>query len=152
MTTGRRRSLVLGFVFLLGARLASAETYDRRWPAVPADPSAPLGELVMERLTAFAVAFERELDVLTIDLVSLRIDPRGRGCKLRIGGGDRRLALAVAGDVRVVDGTAQIKARLDVELAGRRAQLVLPRFEMAATSYRGERGVELRLPLIRRAF
>ena len=152
MTTRRCSALVLGFVLLLGARGARAETYDRRWPTVPEDRNTPLGERVMDRLTAFAVAFERELDVLTIDLVSLRLDPRSRGCQLRIGGGDRRLALAVAGDVRVIDGTAQIKARLDVELAGRRAHVVLPRFEVAATSYRGERGVELRLPLIRRTF
>ena len=48
MTTARRCAVVLLFAFLLGARLASAEVYDERWPEVPADRSPPLGERVMD--------------------------------------------------------------------------------------------------------
>lgn len=152
MTTARRCALVLLFAFLLGARFAHAEVYDERWPAVPVDRTPPLGARVMDQLTVFAVGLERELDALTVDLVSLRLDPRGRGCRVRVGGGDRRLALSVAGDIQVEDGTAQIRARLDVALAGQTLRVTLPRFEMAATSYRGERGIEVRLPLVRRSF
>lgn len=151
MTTARL-VLVLVLALLLSTRLAGAETYDGRWPEVPADRSLSLGERVMDQLTAFAIRLDRELDVLTVDLVSIQLDPRGRGCRLRVGAGDQRLGLSVAGDVHVEDGTAQIHARLDFALAGRAMQLRLPRFEMAATSYRGERGVEVRLPLLRRSF
>jgi len=149
--TSRHATFVV-LALLLGARTAAAESYEVHWPTVPADPAVPLGERVIERLTAFAAVLEREVDLLTVDLVSLQLDPRGRGCRVRIGGGDRRLALRVAGDVHVEDGTAQIHARLDVALAGRQLRVALPRLEMGATSYRGERGVELRLPLLRRSF
>jgi hypothetical protein len=152
MTSTRRCTLVLVLVFLLGARVATADSYEGRWPAVPEDRRPRLGDRVMDQLTAFAARLDRELDVLTIDLISLRLDPRGRGCRVRVGGGDRQLALRVAGEVHVVDGTAQIHARLDLALAGQAVHVALPRFEMAATSYRGERGIEIRLPLVRRAF
>lgn len=152
MTTARRCAFVLLLAFLFGARLANAESYEGRWPSVPADAGPTLSERVMDQLTAFAVRFDRELDVLTVDLVSLRLDPRGRGCKVRVGGGDRRLALRVAGDVRVEDGTAQIHARIELAVAGQAVRVNLPRIEMAATSYRGERGVEVRVPLLRRSF
>lgn len=146
------RYAVVLVALLWFARTAAAEAYAQRWPSVPVDPAAPLGERVLDRLTTFAAAFERELDTLTVDLISLHLDPRGRKASIFVGAGDRRLGMRVGGDVHVEDGAAQILARVDLAAGGRTLRVNLPRFEMAATSYRGERGIEIRLPLLRRRF
>ena len=47
---------------------------------------------------------------------------------------------------------ARVTARIDLAIAGKTLELSLPEVELEPTSYRGERGVEVRLPLINRRF
>ncbi len=72
---------------------------------------------------------------------------------MRCGGGDgQHLTFRLSSDVHFTEGRARIATRLDLAIAGRALQLDLPELEMAPAEYRGERGVELRLPLFRRSW
>lgn len=119
-----------------------------------ADDAPPAtGKLVDKVVAMTNQFFDQHVDLLTYDLLQLRVDAEQRAAKIAIGGGDQRLLeLRVAGDVEVVDGTAHIHSRVSFALAGRKLDLRLPNVDVAAASYRGERGVEVRLPLVRRSF
>ena len=58
----------------------------------------------------------------------------------------------LASDIHFTRGVARIQARIDLGLGKHVVHLELPDFEMAPAEYHGERGVEIRLPLFRRAF
>ena len=119
-----------------------------------ADDAPPAtGKLVDKVVDATNRFFDQHVDLLTLDTLHVRVDAHRRAAKIAVGGGDRRvLKLRVNGDVQVVDGTAQIKPRLAFAIGGKQIDVRLPNVDVAAASYRGERGVEVRLPLLRRAF
>ena len=95
----------------------------------------------------------QHVDFLSHDMLQLRVDAEQRAATIAIGGGDSHvLKLRVAGDVEVVDGTARIRSRLAFAIAGKQVNVRLPNVDVAPASYRGERGVEVRLPLLRRSF
>ena len=117
------------------------------------DPPPATGKMV-DKVVAMTNQFlDQHVDLLTYDLLHVRVDAEHRAAKIAVGGGDKRLVkLRVAGDVEVVDGTARIHSRLAFGIGGKQIDLRLPNVDVAATSYRGERGVEVRLPLVRRSF
>ena len=123
-------------------------------PALADDAPPPATGKLVDKVVAMTNAFlDDHLDLLTYDMLHLRVDAEHRAAKIAIGGGDRRVvSLRVAGNVEVVDGTARIKTRLAVALAGQQLDVSLPNVDVAPASYRGERGVEVRLPLLRRSF
>jgi hypothetical protein len=117
------------------------------------DPPPATGKMV-DKVVAMTNQFlDQHVDLLTYDLLHVRVDAEHRAAKIAVGGGDKRVVkLRVAGDVEVVDGTARIHSRLAFGIAGKQIDLRLPNVDVAATSYRGERGVEVRLPLVRGSF
>ena len=124
-------------------------------PAIAsADDAPPATGKVVDKVVELTNDFlDHHVDLLTYDLLHLRVDAEHRAAKIAIGGGDRRVVkLRVAGNVEVIDGTARIHSRLAVALAGKQVDVRLPNVEVAPASYRGERGVEVRLPLLRRSF
>ena len=62
------------------------------------------------------------------------------------------LTFRVASDWHFTEGLASVDARLDIGIAGKTLHLELPNLEMAPVEYRGDHGVEVRLPLFRRTF
>jgi hypothetical protein len=125
-----------------------------------ADPPPKLVDKVVELTNDF---FDRHVDLLTYDMLKLRVDAEHRAAKIEVGGGSPRVAkLRVASNVEVVDGTARIKSRVALALGGQQLDLRLPSVDVAPSTYphrfsgerddRFERGVELRLPLLRRSF
>jgi hypothetical protein len=62
------------------------------------------------------------------------------------------LTIRIDGDIEFEDINAHVHARLDLALHGHAVHLELPAFEMAPAEYRGDRGVEVRLPLLVRKF
>jgi hypothetical protein len=119
-----------------------------------ADDATPAtGKLVDKVVAMTNQFFDQHVDLLTLDMFQLRVDAEHRAAKVAVGGGDARVVkLRVAGNVEVVDGTARIHSRVAFGLAGKQLDLRLPNVDVAAASYRGERGVEVRLPLVRRSF
>jgi hypothetical protein len=119
-----------------------------------ADDAPPATGKVVDKVVAMTNQFfDQHVDLLTYDLVHLRVDAEQRAAKIAVGGGDARVVqLRVAGDVEVVDGTARIHSRVAFAIAGKQIDLRLPNVDVAPASYRGERGVEVRLPLVRHAF
>jgi hypothetical protein len=151
---GMRNALVLLASLASLGRTAEADSFDRRWPELPEQQEVELGKVVAERLVdAGNRFFASHVDLLSHDILKVRIDGERKAAKVGVGAGYRSfLALRVAGDVEVVDGTARISSRLAVALAGKQLSVRLPAVDVAATEYKGERGVELRLPLVRRQF
>ena len=126
-----------------------------------ADDAAPeTGKLVDKVVEMTNHFFDQHVDLLTYDLLHLRVDAAQQRANIAIGGGSARLVkLRVAGDVEVVDGTARIKSRVALGLGGKQLALRLPSVDVAPATYphrfggdRYERGVELRLPLVQRSF
>ena len=81
-------------------------------------------------------------------------DGRRRRAKIRLGSNEdgRFLTFRLAGDIHFTRGVARIQARIDLGIGSHVVQLELPDFEMAPANYRGERGVEIRVPLFKRTF
>lgn len=124
-----------------------------RWPAVPAGHGLSLEDEITDRLTQLGNELCHHLDLLSHDMFQLTIDGRHRHAHVRLGGGDaERLSLRLDGDIQFDDINAHVHARLDLALRGHAVHLELPAFEMSPAEYRGDRGVEVRLPLFARQF
>jgi hypothetical protein len=132
---------------------ADNELYDRLWPRVPDGRHLKLSDQITDQLAELGNFMGEHVNALSHDVLAMTFDGRRRRAFLRVGGGDSRfLAFNLASDVHFSDGKAQISARIALTVAGTRMQLDLPAMEMVPASYRGERGVEVRVPLFRRSF
>jgi hypothetical protein len=124
-----------------------------RWPSVPEGHALTLEDQITDRLTEIGNALGHHLDRLSHDIVQLRVDARRRRAHLRIGGGDSAgLAVRFDGDIQFDDFNAHVCARLDLALRGHAIRLALPAFEVSPVSYRGDHGIELRVPLFVQQF
>ena len=136
--------------------VASAEDhalYDRLWPRVPEGRHLKLSLQITDAMTELGNTIGVHASALSNEMFVLRFDGRRRRAHIRVGGGDTQyLTFRLASDVHFTDGRARITTYVDLAIAGRELHLELPDLEMAPASYRGERGVELRLPLFRREF
>jgi hypothetical protein len=142
-----------GIAFAPAASADSAVLLASRWPGVPEGHALSLEDQITDRLTEIGNALGHHLDLLSHDTFQLRVDARRRRAHLRIGGGDSGgLALRLDGDIQFEDLNAHVCARLDVALRGHALRLELPAFEMSPVSYRGDHGVELRVPLFVQQF
>ena len=129
------------------------QLYDRLWPRAPETHHLTLSEQITDQLTELGNFMGEHMNVLSHDMLSMTFDGRHRRAFVRVGGGDARyLEFTLASDVRFFDGKASINTRIDLTIAGNKMQLELPEMEMVPASYRGERGVEVRVPLFRRNF
>jgi hypothetical protein len=136
-----------------GASADPAILLASRWPTVPDGHALSLEDQITERLTQLGNQLGHHLDLLSHDMFQLQVDGRRRQAHVRIGGGDADLlSLCVDGDIQFDDINAHVHARLDLALRGHALSLELPAFEMAPVSYRGDYGVEVRLPLFVQRF
>jgi len=128
--------------------------YDRLWPEAPGRQQLTLSQQITDELTELGNTLGHHLDALSGDMVGLRFDGRRRRAWVRVGTSraERYLTFELAGDVHFTRGVARIHATLDVGIAGHVLSLELPDVEMAPTSYRDERGVEIRIPLLHGTF
>lgn len=144
---------LIALVLATHSAAADSELYDRLWPRVPEGRHLKLSEQITDQLTELGNFMGQHMNVLSHDVLAMTFDGRRRRAFVRVGGGDARfLQFSFASDVRFYDGRAQINARIDLTIAGTKMQLELPEMEMVPASYRGERGVEVRLPLFKRNF
>lgn len=127
--------------------------YDRLWPRVPEGRHLTLSQQIEDRLTVLGNTLGHHLDLLSKETLTLRFDGRRRRASVRLGAGEAQyLTFRLASDVHFTEGLARISTRVDLSIAGHALHLELPDFEMTPTEYRGERGVMVRLPLLRRDF
>lgn len=150
------RSTIALAVLLASAGRAVADPaaqLSARWPSVPEGHGLSLEDQITERLTQLGNELGRHLDLLSHDMFQLEVDGRRRRAHVRLGGGDAELlALRIDGDIQFDNANAHVNARIDLALHGHALHLELPAFEMSPAAYRGDYGVELRLPLFVRKF
>lgn len=125
--------------------------YERLWPRVPDHQYLSLSQQILDHINDVTNTIGYHLDILSHDMLTLKMDLRRRRAYVRVGGGDEQyLTFRLASDVLFTDGLARINTRIDLAFRGRKLQLELPETEILPTSYNGDRGVEIRLPLFRR--
>jgi hypothetical protein len=130
-----------------------AELLTHRWPSVPGGHGLSLEDQITERLTQLGNELGRHLDLLSHEMFQLSVDGRRRHARVRVGAGDVGfLAVRFDGDIQFDDINAHVHARIDLGFHGHSVHLELPDFVMSPAEYRGEYGVELRLPLFVRKF
>ena len=143
------KSAVLSIVPIL---LLAIPAHADPLPDAPAPEEGEFGKRVLAKVTdATNGFFEHHVDRLSHEMVVIRIDPEQQQAKVAVHAGIYGFGVRVASNT-VVDGTARVSPRLALAVAGKSLDLKLPTVDVAATEYHGERGVELRLPLVRRTF
>jgi len=136
---------------LLFASTASADEdkglYERLWPRMPNS------EQLVDHIAELGNILGYHANVLSHDMVALKFDGRRRRAFVAVGGGDDRfLTFKLASDIEFTEGLARVNTRVDLAFHGKKLELQIPEVEMAPAEYRGDRGVEVRLPLFRRRF
>lgn len=147
-------------VLVAAGRLAAAEPAGEpalllgdRWPSVPEGHGLSLEDQITDRLTQLGNELGRHLDLLSHDMFQLTVDGRHRHAHLRVGGGNPgMLAFRVDSEIQFDDINAHVHARIDLGFRGHAVSLELPAFEMSPAEYRGDHGVEVKLPLFVRKF
>jgi hypothetical protein len=133
------------------AHLDDPDLLERRWPAVPTDPAESEEDVITDHLSELGNQLGKHMTLLSDSMIGLHVDGRGQRAKLRFGtGSGHYLAFKLDSDWYFSDGKARINARVQLGLAGHDFALQLPAMEMEPTSYHGEDGVMLKLPLFER--
>lgn len=152
------RSIGAVVAVLLGSTGTAAANdqalYERLWPEVPNSTRLTLSQQITDQLTELGNTVGHHMNVLSNEMLAMQFDGRRRRARVRFGSGNTEsyLTFNVAGDVHFTQGVARVQAKIDLGIAGHIVSLELPDFEMAPASYRGERGVEIRVPLYKRTF
>lgn len=158
MTEMRRRwsPVLLALCAMVDVAAANDDDlYERLWPEMPNSTRLTLSQQITDQLTVLGNTVGYHVNTLSNDAIALGFDGRRRRAKIRLGLEDRPdqyLTFRLAGDVHFTQGVARVAARLDIGVAGHVLHLEFPDIEMAPASYRGDRGVEIRVPLFKRTF
>ncbi len=133
------------------AHLDDPDLLERRWPSLPADHAESEEDVITDHLSELGNTLGSKMTALSDQLIGLHVDGRGQRARLRFGTGTGHyLAFKLDSDWFFSDGKARINARVQLGLAGHEVALQLPAMEMEPTSYHGEDGVMLKLPLFER--
>ncbi len=124
-----------------------------RWPAVPRDNGLSLEDQITDHLTDLGNSLGHHLDLLSHDTFVLKVDGRKRRAHVRLGAGNTEsLAMRVDEDIQFDDLNARCHTRIDLGFHGHSMHFELPAFDVTYADYRGDYGVELKLPLFERKF
>ena len=133
------------------AHLDDPDLLERRWPTLPADHAESEEDVITDHLSELGNKLGKHMTLLSDQMFGLHVDGRGQRARLRLGTGTGHyLAFKLDSDWYFSDGKARISARVQLGLAGHELALQLPAMEMQPTSYHGEDGVMLELPLFER--
>lgn len=111
-----------------------------------------LSRHMTDKLTLWSNEIGGHLSLLTLDLVDMRFDVRRRHAALRLGALSPDVGLRLDSAIIVRGNVARVNASLALAVAGRRLELEIPTFEVVTQNVRGERSVEVRVPLIEGRF
>jgi hypothetical protein len=133
------------------AHLDDADLLERRWPTLPTDHAESEEDVITDHLSELGNTLAGKMTALSDQMIGLHVDGRGQRARLRLGTGTGHyLAFKLDSDWYFSDGKARINARVQLGLAGHEVALQLPAMEMEPTSYHGDDGVMLKLPLFER--
>jgi len=128
-------------------------TAEQRWPRCPDGHALSLEDQITERFTQLGNLLGKHLDLLTNDMFQLKVDARQRHARIRIHGGDGQgMIVRLDSDIQLDDVRARISTRVDLGYQDHVLRFELPDVELAPTEYRGDYGVELRLPVFAMSF
>lgn len=126
-------------------------TLSDRWREVPAQKRLRLSIQITDELTELGNLLGTSMNELSDDVLGLKFDGRRRRAKLRVGTGEGQyLRFRLDSDWHFTQGRARVVARLQLGIGEHHWNVELPDFEMVPASYRGERGVEIRVPFFER--
>jgi hypothetical protein len=155
-------SLLLVCALAEGAAADTAEfhegcehLYERMWPGTPSSTRLSMSQQITDELTELGNTLGHHVNALSNDALSLGFDGRKRRAKFRIGladDPDRMVTFKLVGDVHFTQGRARTTLKLDIGFGERVLHVELRDLEVTHTEYRGDRGVALVIPFIRRQF
>ncbi|MBK7538973.1 MAG: hypothetical protein IPI49_27125 [Myxococcales bacterium] len=136
--------------------MVNERLWQRTWEqSLQPDALAPrasgvsLSDQLLDELSDFGNEVGAHLDTLSMELLALRVDGRRRRVHVGVRGGERQyLSFRVGSELHFVDGLARVTTQIELGIAGHLLEVELPLLEVAPTAYRGERGVEIRLPIL----
>ena len=124
---------------------------ERRWPALPADHAESEEDVIVDHLSALGNQLGKHMTFLSDQMIGLNVDGRAQTARLRVGTGTGHyLAFKLDSNWFFSDGKARINARVHLGLGHHEVDVTLPAMEMEPTSYHGDDGVMLKLPLFER--
>jgi hypothetical protein len=147
-TTALAAAIAIGVVADGGAARA-----DRLTETPELQPTVSLSHKIKTRLTELSTELGSHLSAISFDLLDMRFNAHEKRARVKVdAGSDDTLSLRVDGDVVFEHGAANVKARVDLGLAGRVFSFQLPEFDMVPRSFGGTSYVELRLPVLKGNF
>lgn len=129
--------------------------YARLWPETPRSNRLSMSQQITDELTELGNMLGHHVNTLSNEALSLGFDGRKRRAKFRIGladDPDRLLTFKLVGDVHFTQGRARATLKLDIGVGERVLHVELRDLEMTHTEYRGDRGIALVIPVVRREF
>ena len=147
-----RIGLAIGIV-VLAASTAEADhlLLSDRWRDVPMNKRLKLSEQITDELTELGNFIGSHVNTLSDDMLALKFDGRRRYARIRLGTGEGQyLRFKFDSDWHFQQGKARIQSRVDLGIGKHQFHLELPDMEMVPATFRGERGVEVRVPLFER--
>jgi hypothetical protein len=133
------------------ASVSDPELLERRWPALPSDHRESEDDVMIDHLSALGNTLGNHMTLLSDQMIGLHVDGRGQRAQLRVGTGNGHfLSFKLDSDWFFSDGKARINAHVQLRLASHQLDVQLPAMEMEPTSYHGDDGVMLKLPLFER--
>ena len=149
----RTIGMVVGIVVLSSTVAWADLSADRIWPMVPAGHEISMEDQLTDRLNEWGNLMGRHLDLMSHDVLAIRIDARRNRAHMRVGYGDTHyLSLQINGDFLFHDGLASVDARVDLSIRGHSIKLELPNFDVVPSTYGDNRYVEIRVPFFKRNF
>jgi len=156
-----RSGSVLVIATVLGASAAPAladgnlevVALGERWQDVPRGRQLKLSIQITDELTELGNLIGTSMNDLSDDAIGLSFDGRKRRAKLRLGTGEGQyLRFRLESDWHFAQGKARIAAKLQLGVGDHQWNIELPDMEMSPAEYRGDRGVEVRIPVFERTW
>jgi hypothetical protein len=145
------RSLIAAVVLLAVAGEARADELAFHEP--PEIPRArPMRQQLAEAFDDIGATLDEHLGILTNDVLDLELDTLHKRGRVRIRGETSRAAVDLDSDIQWRKGGAHVSARIALRLGDHEVEIEIPEFEVRPTTVDGERGVEVRVPLITGTF
>jgi hypothetical protein len=123
-----------------------------RWHELPPSQRLKLSDQITDHLTELGNFIGSQVNLLSDDILMMRFDGRRRYARIRLGVGeqDTYLRFKLDSDWYFTEGKARVQACVHLGIGTHEFHLELPDVDMVPATYRGDRGVEIRLPLFER--
>ena len=126
---------------------------DQRWPGLPQWQGLSLEDQITDHLTELGNLLGTHMDVLSHDMIDLRVFGRTNRARLRLGGGDHRyLTFQFDSDWLFAEGKARVNSHLELGISGHMLGFELPAMDVIPDSYHGQQLLQINVPLIERHF